>query len=89
VYRARTRAFDVGVAAINQVRNAPLREPGAQQRAITIAERMIEDGSRQPVVFNEGEGVVQRIGRGQRGTGSFELSRDIHDDKGLILNDED
>jgi hypothetical protein len=50
---------------------------------------MIEDGSRQPIVFNEGKGVVQRVGRGQSRTGRLELLRDIHDDKGFILNDKD
>jgi hypothetical protein len=40
-------------------------------------------------VLGEDQGVVKRVRRRQRGTRSFELLSDVHDDKGLILNDED
>ena len=41
------------------------------------------------VVLNEDQGVVERVCRRQRGAGTFKGLRDVHDDKGLILNDED
>ena len=50
---------------------------------------MVEDGPRQSVVLREDQGVVERICRGQRSASRFELLSDVHDDKGLILNDED
>ena len=48
---------------------------------------MVEDGTGQTIVFSEDHGVVQRVCRRQRGTRSFELLSDVHDDKGLILNE--
>ena len=40
-------------------------------------------------MLDEDEGVLQRVGGGQCGPGRFELLRDVHDDQGLILDDED
>ena len=87
--RPRTWAFDCGVSAVDQVGNTALCQPCAKQGAITVAERMVEDGPGQTIVLSEDHGVVQRVCRRQRGTRSFELLSDVHDDKGLVLNDED
>ena len=87
--RPRARAFDCGVSTVDQVGNPALRQPCAKQGAITVAERMVEDGTGQTIVFSEDHGVMQRVCRRQRGTRCFELLSDVHDDKGLVLNDED
>jgi hypothetical protein len=87
--RPRAWAFDCGVSTVDQVGNTALREPCAKQGAITVAKRMVEDGTGQTIVFSEDYGVMQRVCRRQRGTSSFELLSDVHDDKGLVLNDED
>ena len=40
-------------------------------------------------MLDEDEGVLERVGGGQRGAGSFELLRDVHDNQRLILDDKD
>ena len=55
----------------------------------TIAQRMVEDGASQPVVLNEDKGVLQRVRYRQLGSRHLKRFGDVHDDKGLVLNDED
>jgi hypothetical protein len=50
---------------------------------------MIQDGTRQAVVLHKQKGVLEGVGGRQGSAGVFESQCDIHDDKGLILDDED
>ena len=51
--------------AVDDEGDAALLEARAEQRAIALAKRMIEDGARQSVVLHEEEGVLECVGRGQ------------------------
>ena len=66
-------ASDRGVPAVDQEGNAPLREARAKQRAIAIAEGVVEDGAGKPVMLHEDERVLERVGGGERSAGGFEL----------------
>ena len=70
------------MAAIEDVRDAALFKARAKPKAITIAQRMVEDGASQPVVLNEDKGVLQRVRDRQLGTRRLERFRNVDDDKG-------
>jgi hypothetical protein len=50
---------------------------------------MIKNCGRQLFVLSEEQSVPNRVRAGDFSAGVFENLRDIHDNKGLILNDED
>jgi hypothetical protein len=50
---------------------------------------MIQDRGRQAVVLDQEQSVPKCVRAGHLSAGVFEGLRDIHDNKGLILNDED
>ena len=87
--RVFARAANVGVSAVEHEGDVPIREALAKLRAISVTECMVQDGTREPVVLHEDEGMLERIRGCYGGAGSFESLADVHSDKRLILDDED
>ena len=50
---------------------------------------MIQDGGRQSIVLHEEKGVLERVGGRQRSAGVFESQCEVHDNKGLVFDDQD
>ncbi len=84
------RAADIGllVSAVDHEGNAAFFEAHAKQSAVAVRERVIENGSRKTVMFDEQHSVPQRIGARQFGAGMFESQCDVHNDKRFIFHDE-
>jgi hypothetical protein len=53
VWRALARASTFGIPAVDHEGDAALLETLAEQRAVTIPQRMIKDGGGEPIVLNE------------------------------------
>ena len=85
---ARVGTFQSCPPAIDQEGYAPFLEARAKEGTVTVTERVIQDGGQQSVVLHQKQGVPKGVRRCQFCARVLKGLRNIHDDKGLILNDE-
>jgi hypothetical protein len=82
-------ALDWGVTAIAHVRNATRLQSLTKRGAVTVAERMIHDGGRQPVVLNQDKRVTNGSCHCGVGAGAFQRLDNIHCNENLVFDYED
>jgi hypothetical protein len=82
-------ASDLWYPAIDEERDVAFLEASAEERTVAIRQGVVQDGARKPIVLNQEQGVPQRVRRRHLDAGMLKSVRDIHDDKGLILDHED
>ena len=79
----------MGVAAVQDVRDVPFIETGAKVIGVAASKSEVEHGCRKLVELDELLGTIQGSGSHDGGAGPFQRADDVQRNEELVLDDED
>ena len=83
------KALYVLDSAIDHEGYSALGEARAKGGTVAVTQRVIEDRSRKPIVLHKEQSVLKGVRGRECSAGVFESVCHIHDNQGLILDNED